>query len=67
MKKVLFYVSLGISIILLINILDILITDLNRLTEYGYGFLIGKIILFLIFGTIMLLTRKLKIVSKKEL
>ena len=67
MKKVLFYISLGISIVLLINIINILITDLNRLTEYGYGYLVGKVILFLIFGTITFLTRKHKTKSKKEL
>lgn len=67
MKKVLFYISLGIAIILFINILNILVNDFNRLTTYGYGYLIGKIVLILIFGSIMLLTRKHKKESKKEL
>lgn len=67
MKKILFYISLGISIILLINIINIVAFDFNRLTEYGYGYLVGKVILFLIFGTILLLTRKPKTKSKKEL
>ncbi len=67
MKKWFFYVSLVISIILLINIIEILINDLNRLTEYGYGYLVGKIILLLIFGTITLLTRRHKTESKEEL
>lgn len=58
MKKVLFYISLGISIMLLINIANILITDLNRLTEYGYGYLVGKVILLVIFGVVMFLTKK---------
>ncbi len=66
MKEVLFYISLGISIILLINILKILITDLKQLTEYGYGYLAGKVILFVIFATIMFVTRKHKIESKNE-
>jgi hypothetical protein len=66
MKKILFYISLVISIILLLNIINILATDFNRLTEYGYGYLVGKVILFLIFGTILLLTRKHKTESKKE-
>jgi hypothetical protein len=60
MKKIIFYISLGVSIILLINIINILITDLNRLTEYGYGYLVGKVILLLILGIIMLVTRKHK-------
>ncbi len=66
MKKILFYISLGISIILLINILNIIISDFNRLTDYGYGYLVGKIILLLIFGTISFLTRAHKIKSKKS-
>jgi hypothetical protein len=65
MKKILFYISLGVSIILLINIINIIITDLNRLTEYGYGYLVGKAILLVIFGTIILVTRKYKTESKK--
>ncbi|WP_445733080.1 hypothetical protein [Yeosuana sp.] len=67
MKKILFYISLAISIIILINIINILATDFDRLTEYGYGYLVGKVILLLIFGTILLLTRKHKTESKKEL
>lgn len=67
MKKILFYISLIISIILLINIINIIAYDFNRLTEYGFGYLVGKVILFLIFGTILLLTRKHKTESKKEL
>lgn len=66
MKKTLFYISTGISITLLINIIKILIVDLNRLTEYGYGYLIGKVLLFVIFGTIILLLRKHKPKSKSE-
>ncbi len=58
MKKILFYLSLGISILLLINILNILISDLNRLTEYGYGYLTGKVILLVVFTTIVLITIK---------
>ena len=58
MKKVVFYISVGVSIILLINILKILLNDFNRLTEYGYGYLVGKIILFIIFIGIAFLRRK---------
>jgi len=66
MKKILFYISLVTSIILLANIIKIFIIDFKRLTEYGFGYLVGKVILFVIFGTIMLVTRKHKIDSKKE-
>tara|TARA_R110002096_G_scaffold413150_1_gene613837 strand:+ start:463 stop:657 length:195 start_codon:yes stop_codon:yes gene_type:complete len=60
MKKIIFYISVGVSIILLINILKILLTDFNRLTDYGFGYLVGKIILFIIFIGIAFLTRKRK-------
>ena len=49
---------LVILIILLIDINNILISDFSRLTEYGYVYLVGKIILVLIFGTVLILTRK---------
>lgn len=65
MKKILFYISLILSLFLLINILKIVISDLNRLTEYGYGYLFGKIILFLVFVTITILTKSAVISSKK--
>ena len=64
MKKILFYISLVVSMLLLVNIINILVTDLNRLTEYGYGYLAGKVILFLIFATVMFVTRKHKTESK---
>lgn len=60
MKKAFFYISLVISIVLLVNIIKILTTDLNRLTEYGYGYLLGRVILFIIFSTIIYVTRKHK-------
>lgn len=67
MKKVLFYSSLLISIIFLINIISILTTELDRLTDYGYGYLFGKVILLVMFMTIMLVTRNHKTKPKKEL
>ena len=57
MKKVMFYISVGVSIILLISIMKILLIDFNRLTDYGYGYLVGKIILFVIFIGIAFLTK----------
>lgn len=63
MKKIIFYLSLGIAIIILINIINIITINLKRLTEYGYGYLTGKIILFVVFAGIVFLTRKHKIKS----
>ncbi|CAM1334242.1 hypothetical protein [Tenacibaculum aestuariivivum] len=61
MKKIIFYISITISILLLINIIEMLITDFNRLTEYGYGYLIGKVILFVLFLSVVFFTRKKQI------
>jgi putative copper export protein len=65
MKKIIFYISIIISTILLVNIFQILTNDFERLTEYGFGYLIGKAILFVIFLTLILLTRK-SVLNKKE-
>ncbi|AUC22579.1 hypothetical protein BTO15_10975 [Polaribacter sejongensis] len=65
MKKIIFYISSVISIILLISIFNILNNDFDRLTEYGFGYLIGKIILLLIFVTLTLLTKS-AVWKKKE-
>ena len=65
MKKITFYISAIISLIILVNIIQIVTTDFERLTEYGLGYLIGKIILFGIFLTLALLTRKQ--IRKKEI
>ena len=65
MKKAIFYVSIIISLIILVNIIQILATDLERLTEYGYGYLIGKIILFGIFLILTLFSKKYILKNKK--
>ncbi|MFB9054703.1 hypothetical protein ACFFVB_16560 [Formosa undariae] len=57
MKKTTFYISLIIALLLFINIAQIVSTDLERLTEYGYGYLIGKVILFVIFASIAFFTK----------
>jgi hypothetical protein len=65
MKKIIFYISVIISVILLVNIFQILTNDFERLTEYGFGYLIGKVILFIFFLTIVLMTKK-SVLKKKE-
>lgn len=64
MKKTIFYISIIVSLIILINIIQILTTELERLTEYGFGYLIGKVVLFVVFSTAAILSRKY--VIKKE-
>jgi len=64
MKKIIFYISIIISIILLVNIVKIITADFDRLTEYGFGYFAGKVILLLIFLSIIYITRKNKIDTK---
>lgn len=66
MIKIIFHVSLGIAILLIVKIIKILLTDIDRLTDYGHGYLVGKIILFLIFAGITYLTRKHTIKPKDQ-
>jgi hypothetical protein len=47
MKKILFYISVLLSLRLAYIIFDIIIYQLEKLNAYGVGFLIGKIILLL--------------------
>ena len=61
MKKMIFYISIIISIILLVNVVKILTNDFGSLTEFGFGYLAGKVILLLIFLSIIYITRKNKI------
>ena len=60
MKKLVFYGAVVIAIVLLINVINIMVYDLDRLTEYGYGYLVGKLILFLIAISLAFMTRKHK-------
>jgi len=48
MKKAIHYISIVASIIFLYNIFQILSLGVSKLSEFGYGALIGKIILFLL-------------------
>jgi len=48
MKKILFYISIFLSLRLAYIIYDIIIYQLQTLNTYGIGFLVGKIVLLLI-------------------
>ncbi|UUC44823.1 hypothetical protein [Flavobacterium cerinum] len=49
MKKIVFYVSLLLSVFFFIKIMKILIYDYTNLTNYGMGFLTGQILLLVLF------------------
>jgi len=57
MKKILFYLSLLLVVIIFIRVMKILIFDYSLLTNYGMGFLTGQVLLLLIF---VFLTFKLR-------
>ncbi|MGO4919492.1 hypothetical protein [Maribacter spongiicola] len=58
MKKIIFYIAAVFAFFMLINIASILISDFSRLTEYGFGYLAGKVIQFVLFVTVAILLRK---------
>ncbi len=61
MRKIILYICFGISAFLLLKIIAVLSTGLSKLTDYGYGYLTGSIILFLVFiGIIIILLKKQK-------
>ncbi|MEL6975623.1 MAG: hypothetical protein AAGL29_09555, partial [Bacteroidota bacterium] len=66
MKGVLLYIATGVSIILLINIIRVLTIGLNRLSEYGYGYLVGKATLLVIFTSIVIILKKHKSKSRTQ-
>jgi len=64
MKKPLFYISLLLSIILILNISKIIVLDFQRLTNYGLGYLTGKVVLLMVLFSIIFFTRKSVVSSK---
>ncbi|AWG20976.1 hypothetical protein FFWV33_05200 [Flavobacterium faecale] len=49
MKKIAFYLSLFISLYLVFTISNIFLYHIDKLNQYGYGFLAGQSILLLFF------------------
>ena len=47
MKKAAFYLLLIIAVIFLYKVLRILLVDFSRLTDYGFGYLTGQVILLI--------------------
>lgn len=61
MRKIFFYVFLIITLCFMFSVIKILIYDIKKLTEYGYGYLTGQVLLLLIsvFITIKIKPKKL--------
>jgi hypothetical protein len=60
MKKILFYITIVLSLRLAYVIYDIVIYQLVTLNAYGIGFLVGKIVLLLILLFVINKTNPLK-------
>jgi hypothetical protein len=56
MKKAICYVSILMFLYLCFTLINIFIYHFKDLNEYGRGFLIGKIILLIVFGFIIYIT-----------
>ncbi len=57
MKKAIHYIAIIASLVFLYNIIQILSLGVSKLSEFGYGALVGKTILFLISLLIVFKTR----------
>lgn len=57
-KKVTFGLSVIIAVGLFIRIMNILIFDYSRLTQYGFGYFAGQLILFLLFLVLSIMLAK---------
>ena len=66
MKKTFFWLLLVTGLIVSFKIGRIFIYDFNRLTEYGFGYLTGLIIIFLLIMTVSILLGN-KLYSKNHL
>ena len=66
MKKLLLIVSLFFILYLVLHILNIVIYDLERLTDYGFGYLTGKVVALILFSFLAFLMGKKIYFSKKK-
>ena len=60
MKKILFYASIILFLYLIYIVINIFTYHYQDLNNYGNGFLIGKILLLLIFGFVIYKTNPFK-------
>lgn len=52
MKKLLFYILLAVSVYLLVSVISLFYRGLDTLTDFGYGYLTGQLILLIIIGLV---------------
>lgn len=66
MKKLLLIVSLFVILYLALHILNIVLYDLERLTDYGFGYLTGKVVALVLVSFLAFLMAKKIYFSKKK-
>jgi len=66
MKKIIFYASIIVLLYLGYILLNILVYHSENLNDFGNGFFVGKIILFLFFGFIIYKTNPFKKIVEKS-
>lgn len=58
MKKIIKYGSAIYSLFLFVDVFQLVIIDLNRMTTYGYGYLTEKGVLCVLFFFVVFLTKE---------
>jgi hypothetical protein len=61
MKKIFFWILLFLCACLLYSVSTKLIFDFDRLTNYGVGYIVGQVILLIIFGLFAILLKRKKV------
>jgi len=57
MKKAIHYLAIVLSLIWAYKVSSIVIFDFDRLTQYGFGYLFGQVVLLLVFLALAFFTR----------
>ncbi|MFD1615107.1 hypothetical protein ACFR98_08395 [Gelatiniphilus marinus] len=57
MKKIIHYIFIIIAVVFVINIIQIISLGLSNLSEFGYGALVGKLLLLLVSIFVVFKTR----------
>lgn len=62
MRRLFQVIFLLLGVISLLNVIKIICNDFDRLTEFGFGYLFGKIILSIVLFTLAFIIRKRKVI-----
>ena len=48
MLRFIHYLSIGLSLLFTFKVISIIVFDIDRLTDYGYGYLTGQVLLLVV-------------------